>query len=225
MPIRRRILRFIIKWMFKLLTRVEVSGLENVPAEGGLILAVNHFSRIDPPLLYVVMKRTDFTGLAADKYKNYPFIRFIVETVGGIWINREDADIRALREALDYLKGGGILGIAPEGTRSKTNGLLHAKTGVAYLADKAKTPVLPVAIYGTSDAMRKLSRLQRPRLYVRFGKLLQLPAIERHDRENGLRKNTDEIMCHIAAMLPEMYRGEYSDYPRLKELLTANQSG
>ncbi|MFN2303820.1 MAG: hypothetical protein ACK2TV_08825, partial [Anaerolineales bacterium] len=75
------------------------------------------------------------------------------------------------------------------------------------------------------DAMRKLSRLQRPRLYVRFGKLLQLPAIERHDRENGLRKNTDEIMCHIAAMLPEMYRGEFSDHPRLKELLTANQSG
>jgi 1-acyl-sn-glycerol-3-phosphate acyltransferase len=225
MPIRRRIMRFIIKWLFKLLTRVEVSGLENVPDEGGLILAVNHFSRIDAPLLYVVMKRTDFTGLAADKYKNYPFIRFIVETVGGIWINREDADFRALREALDYVKSGGILGIAPEGTRSKTSGLLHAKTGVAYLVNKAKTPVLPVAIYGTGDALRKLMRLQRPRMYVRIGKLLHMPEIDRHDRESGLRKNTDEIMCHIAAMLPEMYRGEYRDHPRLKELLAANPSG
>ena len=66
MPFRRRVMRFIFKWIFKLLTRVEVSGMENVPEEGGLILAVNHFSRIDPVLLYVNMKRTDFTGLAAD---------------------------------------------------------------------------------------------------------------------------------------------------------------
>jgi 1-acyl-sn-glycerol-3-phosphate acyltransferase len=67
-------------------------------------------------------------------------------------------------------------------------------------------------------------RLARPHLYVRFGTPFTLPLLDRKSREASLQCNTDEIMCRIAAMLPEMYRGVYAQHPRLKELL-ANHDG
>jgi 1-acyl-sn-glycerol-3-phosphate acyltransferase len=220
----RDVLRFVISGLYKLLTRLEISGLENVPEKGSFILAVNHLSRLDPPLVYVLLKRKDITGLAADKYKKNPFFRWIVEAVDAIWINREEADFHAMREALKYLETGGILGIAPEGTRSTTGGLINTKTGVAYLAGKANVPILPCAIYGTEQALKKLLHLQRPTIRVMFGKLFVLPTIDRRNRDGSLRKNTDEIMCQIAAMLPVDYRGVYSGHPRLRELLTNSRT-
>jgi 1-acyl-sn-glycerol-3-phosphate acyltransferase len=220
----RDVLRSVISGLYKLLTRVEVSGLENVPEKGSFILAVNHLSRLDPPLVYVLLKRKDVTGLAADKYKKNLIFRWIVEAVDAIWINREAADFHAMREALKYLEAGGILGIAPEGTRSTTGGLITAKTGVAYLAGKANVPILPCAVYGTELALKKLLHLQRLTIRVLFGKLFVLPIIDRRDRDGSLRQNTDEIMCRIAAMLPPAYRGVYAGHPRLKELLADTQA-
>ncbi|MGB9586325.1 MAG: lysophospholipid acyltransferase family protein, partial [Anaerolineales bacterium] len=193
--IMRNILRIILKILFRLLTRIEVSGLENLPKSGGCILATNHLSRLDPPLLFVLIDRPDLTALAADKYQRYPFFREVINAVNGIWIHREDADFHALKAARDYLIQGGMLGIAPEGTRSKTGGLLPGKAGVAYLADKAAVPVVPVAIYGTEGAVPKMFLLKRPKLVVQFGKPLRFPPIPRQERERALQQNTDEIMC------------------------------
>jgi len=215
------ILRAVLRFLYKLLTRMEVIGLENVPDTGGCILAVNHMSRLDPPLVYIFIKREDLTGLAADKYKKNPLFSLIINSVNGIWLNREEADFRALREALNHLLAGGALGIAPEGTRSRVGSLLPAKTGVAYLANKAHVPIVPIAISGTEDAVRQLLRFRRPRFRVQFGELFLLPPIDRQDRDGSLQRNTDEIMCRIAAMLPLQYRGAYSDHPRLLERLTS----
>jgi len=212
-------LRWIAQLLFKLLARVEVIGLENVPQQGGIVLAVNHLSRIDPPLVFALLERQDATVLAADKYKKNPFFRLAIDSVGGIWINRDEADFNALREALHHLQQGGLLGIAPEGTRSRTGDLIQAKTGIAYLADKAHVPVLPIAVWGTESAFRQLFRLRRPRISIQFGRPITLPPVERRQREACLQQNTDEIMCHIARMLPPLYRGVYADHPRLKELL------
>ncbi len=220
----RNFIRYILQILFKLLTRIEVSGLENIPENNGCILAVNHLSRLDPPLLFILIDRPDLTALAADKYKRYPFFRQLIEAVDGIWIHREDADFRALKAARDYLVKGGMLGIAPEGTRSKTGGLIPGKPGVAYLADKAQVPVIPAAIYGTEGAIYKIFLLKRPVLTVKIGKPISFPPITRQDRERALQQNTDEIMCQIAAMLPPSYRGVYASHPRLKEILEAQNS-
>jgi len=217
---RRANVLAVIKFIFKILTRIEVTGLENVPAQGGAILSSNHLSRVDPPLLFILLKRQDATGLVADKYKNKPFFRWLISMVDPIWINRESADIQALREARDYLQKGGLLGIAPEGTRSHTGALIQAKTGVAFLADRANVPIIPIAITGTEKAFRELGRLHRPLLTVRFGQPFTFPPLDRQDRNAALQRNTDEIMCRIAAMLPPQYRGVYADHPRLKEFLT-----
>jgi len=218
----RKVLRFILQLLFKLLTHTEVIGLENVPEKGACILAVNHMSRLDPPLVYILIKREDLTGLAADKYKKYPLFRWIINTANGIWINREQADFRALREARQHLANGGMLGIAPEGTRSRVGSLLKAKTGAAYLASKANVSILPAAISGTEDAVQKILHLRRPHIRVEFGKPFSLSLINRQDREAALQRNTDEIMCRIAAMLPPKYRGVYSNHDRLKELLRSD---
>lgn len=212
-------LRSVVRILFKLLTRYEVIGLENVPLQEGCLLASNHLSRLDPPLVYIALDTDRATALVAEKYQKNPFFRWIIDIVGGIYINRGEADLSALRQARDFLQRGGLLGIAPEGTRSRTGALIPAKTGAAYLADRANAPIVPIAITGTEKVFRQLLRLRRPSLRIEFGKPFRLPPLDRRDRAGSLQRNTDEIMCRIAAMLPEAYRGVYADHPRLKELL------
>jgi 1-acyl-sn-glycerol-3-phosphate acyltransferase len=176
-------------------------------------------SRIDSALVFAFVKRDDLTALVADKYLKVFWIKWLVERVQGIWLHREDSDFRALRAARDYLKSGGMLGIAPEGTRSRTGMLNTAINGVAYLADKAGVPVIPAAVYGSEDAMYKIRHFRRPHVVLNFGDPLYLPSVERQDRSDQLARNTDEIMCAIAAMLPSSYHGAYAGHPRLKALL------
>lgn len=217
----RRTLRFLIRWLFRILTRFEVQGQGHIPAKGGLLIAVNHLSRFDPLAVFCLIDRQHLTGLVADKYQSHPIIAPVVRIVDGIWINRAEADFHALRKATEYLKSGGILGIAPEGTRSIERGLIAPKTGVAYLADKGGVPVLPVAIIGTDMILQNWRRLRRPHVEVRIGEPFNLPAVERKNRAVQLQVNTDEIMLRIAAMLPAEYRGVYADDPRLKAMLVS----
>ena len=218
----RKILHRLMRFLFAVLTRLDAQGLEHIPQQGGVILAANHQGIVDAALVFTLLQRTDATSLVADKYKKNAFMRWLINGVNGIWINRESADLGALREALEHLRNGGMLGIAPEGTRSRSGVLMHAKTGVAYLADKSGVPIVPVAIWGSQGALAKAFRLARPRLYLRVGAPFTLPPVERKVREASLQRNTDEIMCRIAAMLPAEYWGAYADHPRLQELVAEN---
>jgi len=220
--IRKLLFRF-VQVIFFFLAEVRVEGLENVPRYGGAILAPNHLSRLDSPLMFQIIRRSDLTGLVGDSYKKYWIMRWLVAAVGGIWINRQEADLQALKTATEFLQSGGLLGIAPEGTRSRTGGLIPAKTGVAYLANKARVPVIPIAITGTEDALKKLSHFHRPKIKVVFGSVLVLEPLVRGSRSDSLQRNTDEIMCQIAALLPEKYHGVYKENPRVIEIL-ANQA-
>jgi 1-acyl-sn-glycerol-3-phosphate acyltransferase len=119
------------------------------------------------------------------------------------------------------MESNNILVIAPEGTRSRTGALIEAKPGVSYLATKLNRPIVPVAITGTEDnnLFGNLKRLRRSRITLTAGEAFSLPSLPRENRDEVLKRYTDEIMCHIAALLPETYRGVYADHPRLKELL------
>lgn len=218
-PFIHRLFRFLIK----VLTRLQVEGLENVPGEGGLLLATNHLSVVDPVLVFAMVERDDATALVAKKHQKNPIFRAVINAVGGIWINREEADARALRAARTHLQRGGALGIAPEGTRSQTGGLIAPKTGAAYLADRAGVPVIPVGITGTEETLAKLRSLHRPRITLRFGRPFTLPPVTRQTRDADLQRNTDEIMSQIAALLPPAYRGVYAGHRRLQEIEAVGQ--
>ncbi|RPI34312.1 MAG: 1-acyl-sn-glycerol-3-phosphate acyltransferase [Chloroflexota bacterium] len=215
----RDIIHWFVTLLFRILAHVEVTGLENVPAKGAAILASNHLGILDAPLVFILVDRKDTTALVAKKHRTNIFLRMLIEGVNGIWINRDEADTRAMRAAFEHLSKGGILGVAPEGTRSPDGKLNYAKTGAAYLAERAKVPVIPAAVTGSHRGIHQILQFHRPRITMRFGKPFMLPPIERHDRDAGLQRATDEIMVRIAAMLPEEVRGVYADHPRLKEYL------
>jgi len=218
--VKRPTLHSIISFLFRNLTRYTVIDGDNVPAQGPIILATNHMSRLDVPLLMIATPRPhDLVALVTDKYKANPLFSFMVRVTGSIWLDREKADFTAFRRAIEHLKQGGMLGIAPEGTRSTSRALLEAKSGAALLAEKANVPIVPVGISGTEMANTEWLRLRRPPIQIRYGKPFMLPPIDRADRETSLQCNTDEIMCRIAALLPERNRGFYTNHPRLQELL------
>lgn len=215
----RTVVTNLIRFLVRVLTRTTVVGAENIPPQGtACLLTTNHMSRLDTPFLLVSTPRTDIIALVADKYKTNKFFAFLVKVTGSIWIDRDKADFAAFRLANEHLRKGGILGIAPEGTRSTTGELIEGKAGSVFLVEKARVPVVPVAITGSENAVREMLRLRRPRITVCFGAPYLLAPIDRDNREASLQAGTDEIMCRIAALLPEKYRGFYRDHPRLKEL-------
>lgn len=204
----------------KLATDIEVNGIEKLP-EGNVIVAANHLGRLDPAVLLCVLDREDIIIPMAEKYKNHPLYGAIGRAVNAVWLNRFDADYAAFRQILDRMQQGGLLGIAPEGTRSRTEALQEAKMGVAFLASKSGYPVLPVAATGTEDRviLENLKHFRRSKITVTAAELMYIDIPKGKGREEALRAATDEIMCQIAALLPEKYRGVYADHPRLQELL------
>jgi 1-acyl-sn-glycerol-3-phosphate acyltransferase len=204
----------------KLIARIEVRGLEHLP-QGNAIIAANHLGRLDTAVLMAVIDREDIIMPIAEKYKNHPIFGALGRAANGIWLNRFEADYAALRQILERMERGGLLVIAPEGTRSKTEALQEGKMGVAFLAAKSGYPVIPVAVTGTEDRLivQNLKRLRRSRITATAGEPFTIEIPKGKGREEAMRKATDEIMCRIGAMLPEKYRGVYADHPRLKELL------
>jgi 1-acyl-sn-glycerol-3-phosphate acyltransferase len=214
-------LRSIVRFIMNIIVDVEVYGDEKMPA-GNFIAAANHLGRLDTAALLCVIDREDIIMPVAEKYKNHPLFGAIGRSANAIWLNRFEADYSALREILARMEKGGMLVIAPEGTRSKTESLQEAKLGVAFLASKSGYPVLPVAITGTEDRaiLENLKHFRRSKIVVRGGDPFMIELPKGKGREQAMREATDEIMCRIAVMLPEKYRGVYADHPRLKELLS-----
>ncbi len=211
--------RSIIRFIMNIIARVEVHGMENMP-EGNFILAANHLGRLDTAILLYAVDREDIIMPIAEKYKNHPLFGMLGRSVNAIWLNRFEADYAALREILKRMEQGGLMVIAPEGTRSKTEALQEGKMGVAFLAGKSGYPVLPVALTGTEDrgVIENLKRFRRSYITATAGKPFYIEIPKGRGREQAMREATDEIMCNLAVLLPEKYRGVYADHPRLKEM-------
>jgi 1-acyl-sn-glycerol-3-phosphate acyltransferase len=201
-----------------LLTRTHVEGLENLP-DPPYILATNHLGTLDVPFIYATAGGPHLVGWAAEKYEHSLVRGTILRAGGAVFIQRGKVDRHALDFAVETLKSGKSFGMAPEGTRSPNHKLIRAKTGVAYLAAESGVPVIPAALTGTHRPYDHWLRLRRPRMTAHYGPPFRLPPLPAEGRADALRRNTDEIMCHIAALLPPEYRGYYAEYPRTLELI------
>ena len=217
----RYILRTLIRLLFDLIARVEVSGYEHLPTEGNFVIATNHLGIVDAPLAFYALDRWDLFVLIGEKWEKNPFLRWLGKHFNFIYIDRFNPDIKALRKVMALMDEGKNLVIAPEGTRSRTGALIEGKPGVSYLATRLGQPIIPVAIWGTEDEVifGNLKRLRRSHITLKAGPAFTLPPLPRQNRDAVLKQYTDEIMCRIAALLPEKHRGVYTDHPRLKELL------
>lgn len=218
-----KIARLIVKLIFGVLSRVEVYGAEHVPRSGAYIAVSNHIGRLDAGLVYYLLERKDIIMMVAEKYQKVALYRWLVKALDAIWVDRFNADLNALRKALRRLKEGGVVVLAPEGTRSPNATLIEGLNGASFMAAKSGALILPVGITGTQDALvvQRLKHLKRLDICIYFGQPFTLPALTSKGRDAQLNQYTEEIMCRIAAVLPEAYRGLYADHPRTKELLAA----
>ena len=217
----RKFIIWLIRVIINLIANVKIDGMENIPKNGGFVIATNHLGRLDVALLFYALDG-DFILTIAEKYEHHWLFGPIGNAMDGIWLDRFNADVPAIRKVLTRMKAGGILVIAPEGTRSKTETMAEGKPGVAYLALKAGLPIVPVGLVGTEDrvVVERLQHFKKSEIKIIVGRSFNLPPIQRKDRDVSLKQYTDEIMCRIGVLLPEKYRGVYAEHPRLKELLT-----
>lgn len=209
--LRRSVLRGVFRQVFHVLCHIEINGLENVPREGGYIIAHNHISLFEPPLVLAFWP-VHPEGIAGADVFDRPGQKIMVRAYQAIPVRRGEYDRKAIDVMLQVLASGMPLVIAPEGGRSHATALRRAQVGVAYLVDKAKVPVIPVGISGTTDDMlERAFRGQRPRLEMAIGKAFNLPAIQGRgqDRRQSRQRNADIVMEHIAELIPEDYRGVY----------------
>jgi 1-acyl-sn-glycerol-3-phosphate acyltransferase len=212
----------LLRAILHLIARVTVYGMEYLPGKSTTYVAVtNHIGRLDPAFAYHLLRRRDIIMLVAEKYKEHAWSRWLAEAVDGIFVDRYNADLGAMREVLRRIEKGGVVVLAPEGTRSPSASLIQGWDGASYIAAKSGLPILPVGVTGSSDkeVVSRLKHFKRLQIEVHIGPTFTLPPLEARNRDEQLAKATEEIMCRIAAELPESYRGVYADCPHLKDLL------
>jgi 1-acyl-sn-glycerol-3-phosphate acyltransferase len=204
-PWTRPAVRLLARVVFKLFTRCEVRGLEHIPPSGAMILASNHIAHLDPALaLAVVPREVEFVTL--HDLAAVPVTGHLLRALGVIWVRRDAMDRAVIRQCLAVLERGGALWIAPEAGRSPTGGLGEGRDGVTWLAARSGALVTPVGVSGTEGVDVAWCRLQRPRVTIAFGQPFKVQAAGRAE----VSQQTETLMRHIAALLPEKYRGQYA---------------
>jgi 1-acyl-sn-glycerol-3-phosphate acyltransferase len=193
---------------FKILGRIETEGLENIPATGPCVLAVNHLSMAEAPLYMTLLKRRSIPLVNRRLQKNRVLNWFVSDMGQAIYLTRDQLNEESLQRALAVLNAGGMLAIAPEGTRSRTGGLLQGKPGIAWLATQIDVPVVPMVAWGQEKWRQRGKRLGRIPIHVRAGAPLRFP--QGLPSPGTLHRYTDQIMAQLAALLPPEYRGVYA---------------
>jgi 1-acyl-sn-glycerol-3-phosphate acyltransferase len=184
-------------------TRVEVSGQENLPAEGPALLVANHASYLDPPVISIAVRRQVYF-MARENLLQAPLLGPVLRRCGVFPVRPETADRNAIRHAVNLLAQGKLVCIFPEGTRSATGELQEAHPGAALIAAKARVPLIPVAIQGTWEALPREARWLRPaRLSLAFGPPILPRADTEGRRATELAGTSRRIMEAIDQLLVE----------------------
>jgi len=203
-PLIYEMLRWFVIIVVAIAVRLSLYGLSNVPARGPLILAPNHLAWVDIPLIALYIPRK-VVFMAKEEYFSGK-IAWLIRFLGAFPVRRGEADRQALRTAEEQLRQGHILGIFPEGTRSRSRTLAKGHTGMAMIALRTGVPVVPVAIWGSEKALKEF----RPRVTIRYGEPVILKPKGVKITRQDIDEATDQVMYRIASMLPPEYRGVYA---------------
>jgi 1-acyl-sn-glycerol-3-phosphate acyltransferase len=194
--------------------KVRVEGRQHLPKQGGVILACNHRSFLDSIFLPLVVPRR-VTFVAKAEYFDDPKTAWFFRAVGQIPIRREGgaASERALETAMSVLQSGNVFGIYPEGTRTRDGYLHRGHTGVARLAFRTRSPIVPVGMIGTDEVQpidSKFPKINRT-VTVRFGEPIAASRYgDRADDRMALRELTDEVMYEICQLSGYEYVDTYA---------------
>ena len=196
-----------LTWAFKLFMDLTVEGLENFPRDGAVIVAANHVTNFDVFPMQISLPRPIFYMAKDSLFKN-PILAMMLRSVGAFPVDRKlgSKDEWALDHARKVLENGLTLGMFPEGTRSRGEGLGLAKSGTARFAIEKQVPVIPMAIIGSDKFFREFPK--RNPVTVKL-----CPPLIPKPNEDALAF-TDRIMFTLAANLPEEMRGVYVEIPK-----------
>jgi 1-acyl-sn-glycerol-3-phosphate acyltransferase len=235
-PFLRSLIRGFVRLLFRLGLKLEIEGWEHLPPGGPLIVIGNHFSIFEAPILMSFLPYRDrITWLAATELQESVILKALIKLYNIIPVWRGQPDRTAIHGALDWLAGGGVVGIMPEGgvdetlrplTTAGIQTTLHGgpnsrvdpqlitpRPGAAYLAVRSGAPVLPTAFLGTEKILPNLRRLRRTpvRMIIGpvFGPLLIDPSLPKPKRREMLDDMGHEMMRHMAALIPPENRGPY----------------
>ncbi|MGA7192787.1 MAG: lysophospholipid acyltransferase family protein [Anaerolineales bacterium] len=200
-PLRKFVV-WSLRRLFRLVMKLEVRGLENVPSDGALIVASNHNTNWDVIPMQLSLPRVIFFMGKAELFK-FPLVDVVFRNCGAFPVFRGEKDAWAMRHARKVLDHEQTLGMFPEGHRSRGQGLGVAKTGTARLAMDSNCPILPMTVTGSDQFFKSFPH--RARVTVTF-----LPLIFPEPNEDSLGL-TDRLMLTIASALPEELRGVYSE--------------
>lgn len=196
--------------LLPILAKITVTGLANVPATGPTLLMVNHIAAVDP--LMVILKVRSRFAIPFSKIENLqiPIAKYFIRSWGVIPVKRGEVDRTALQASLGVLKRGYAMVLAPEGHRAPA--LQEAKEGLAYLATRTNSVIVPIGVEGTREFLPNLKRLRRTPMSLTFGKPFRFRTNgnERVPREE-MSRMMQEAMYQLAALVREDRRGFYSD--------------
>jgi len=190
--------------------RHRVIHLERMPQTGGAIVMINHVNWADPFVVLAALGRPITPMAKVEAFEDWR-VRWLVAPYGAIPVHRGAVDLQAVKSATEVLNEGGAVLISPEGTRSKTGGLIHGQEGLAYLATRTGAWVVPAGIVGTPDILPALRQLRRATVTITLGQPFKLESGEGKLSRERLQELTDEAMRRLAAVLPAHMRGVYAD--------------
>jgi 1-acyl-sn-glycerol-3-phosphate acyltransferase len=217
MTIGKRIVDVTIRGLTSLICRVDAAQLSEVPRHGPLLIVANHVNFLDVPVVYTRLQPRPITGFAKAETWDNPLLGLLFDIWSAIPLRRGELDLAALRQALDALAAGKIVGVAPEGTRSNDGCLQRGHPGIVLLALRSGAPMLPMAYYGAESYRRNLKRLRRSDFHIVVGHPFYLAGTEESISRQARQDMTDEIMYQLAALLPARYRGAYADMEKASE--------
>ncbi|MBG9445028.1 1-acyl-sn-glycerol-3-phosphate acyltransferase [Cytobacillus firmus] len=178
--------------VLKPIYRFEVFGKENFPKEGGVLLCSNHIDNLDPPVVGINAPRPVYF-MAKEELFNVPVLGKILPDLNAFPVKRGMSDREALRKGLGILKEGNVLGLFPEGTRSKTGQLGKGLAGAGFFALRSEAHVVPCAIIGPYKAFSKLK--------VVYGKPIDMNELR--ERKASAEETTDMIMSEIRKLIED----------------------
>jgi 1-acyl-sn-glycerol-3-phosphate acyltransferase len=195
------------RFVFATYFRCRFIGVEHVPKEGGVILAANHASYLDPPVVGSGLDR-DINYLARQSLFRFPLIGRLLVSWNSVPVDRDGGGARGLKNILDRLLGGAGIILFPEGTRSHDGKLQPAQAGIGLVVAKSDAPVIPVHVLGSYEAWGRNQKIPRPkRITVRYGEPMRFEKLRAEARECSkerlkaiYQQIADEIMAAIAAL-------------------------
>ncbi|NHZ87153.1 MAG: hypothetical protein GWP19_14980 [Planctomycetia bacterium] len=191
------------------MAKIQIRGSENIPRKGSFIVVCNHFNRLDASFVIFAIKKPINFLMASDQTIEAQ-IMWALWLYGFIPTNRQKIAPSTIKQSIKALKKGEVVGIFPEGAATEQY-IRPAKNGAAYLAMITGVPILPISLIGMDNIWANWFIGIRPKLQINIGKSFLPKSLPkgRKDRNEAIKINGEEIMCRIAALLPEEYHGVY----------------